>query len=70
MTTMRRNPTVIITGPREVGIRDEPIPGPGEGEVLLETICSGISAGTELNVYRGVAPQWRRRQYQRRRLRQ
>lgn len=59
---MRRNPTVIITGPREVGLRDEPIPSPGEGEVLVETICSGISAGTELNVYRGVAPQWRRRQ--------
>ena len=59
---MRHNPTVIITGPRQVGLRDEPIPSPGEGEVLVETICSGISAGTELNVYRGVAPQWRRRQ--------
>jgi 2-desacetyl-2-hydroxyethyl bacteriochlorophyllide A dehydrogenase len=62
MSTMGRNPTVIITGPRQAGVRDEPIGEPGAGEALVQTICSGISAGTELNVYRGVAPQWRRRQ--------
>jgi 2-desacetyl-2-hydroxyethyl bacteriochlorophyllide A dehydrogenase len=62
MTKMAGNPTVIITGPRQAGVRDEPIGEPGAGEVLVQTLCSGISAGTELNVYRGVAPQWRRRQ--------
>jgi 2-desacetyl-2-hydroxyethyl bacteriochlorophyllide A dehydrogenase len=59
---MAGNPTVIFTGPREASVRDEPIREPGPGQVLVRTICSGISAGTELNVYRGVAPQWRRRQ--------
>jgi 2-desacetyl-2-hydroxyethyl bacteriochlorophyllide A dehydrogenase len=62
MSNMERNPTVIITGPRQAGVRNEPIRDPGVGEVLVRTICSGISAGTELNVYRGVAPQWRGRQ--------
>ena len=33
---------------------DDPVPGPGE--VLLETVLSGISAGTELTVYRGSNP--------------
>lgn len=59
---MEANPTVVFTGPRQAGVRNEPIPEPGAGEVLVQTVCSGISAGTELNVYRGVAPQWRRRQ--------
>jgi 2-desacetyl-2-hydroxyethyl bacteriochlorophyllide A dehydrogenase len=62
MTRMKRNPTVVFIGPREAAVRDEPIPEPGARDVLVRTICSGISAGTELNVYRGVAPQWRRRQ--------
>ena len=31
---------------------------PGPGEVKIETLFSGISAGTEMNVYRGTAPQW------------
>ena len=27
--------------------------------MLIEALVSGISAGTELNVFRGLAPQWR-----------
>jgi 2-desacetyl-2-hydroxyethyl bacteriochlorophyllide A dehydrogenase len=53
---------VVFTAPRQAAVRNEPIPTPAAGELLVRTICSGISAGTELNVYRGVAPQWRRRQ--------
>ena len=30
---------------------------PGPGEVQIKTLFSGISAGTEMNVYRGHAPQ-------------
>lgn len=52
---------LYFTAPRRVEVRAEPLADPAEGEVLLETIASGISAGTEMNVYRGVAPQWRRR---------
>lgn len=53
--------SLYFTGPRELDIRDEPLAAPGAGEVLVEAIVSGISAGTELNVFRGHAPQWRQR---------
>ena len=33
----------------------------GPGQVQIETLFSGISAGTEMNVYRGRAPQWKLR---------
>lgn len=51
--------SLYFTGPRELAIREEPLAAPGPGEILIEAIVSGISAGTELNVFRGHAPQWR-----------
>lgn len=51
--------SLYFTGPRELAIRDEPLRDPGPNDVLIEAIVSGISAGTELNVFRGHAPQWR-----------
>lgn len=47
---------VRFAAPRttEVVAFDDPVPGPGE--VLLSTLYSGISAGTELTVYRGSNP--------------
>lgn len=50
---------VTFTGPREVEIREEQVGDPNAGTVLIKTLYSGISAGTEMNVYRGNAPQWR-----------
>jgi threonine dehydrogenase-like Zn-dependent dehydrogenase len=44
------------TGPRQVEIRELPAPRPGDGEVLVRTLCSGISGGTERLVYRGEVP--------------
>jgi threonine dehydrogenase-like Zn-dependent dehydrogenase len=41
------------TAPRRVEIRELPTPRPGAGEVLVRTLCSGISGGTERLVYRG-----------------
>ena len=41
------------TAPRCVDIREVPTPRPAAGEVLVRTLCSGISAGTERLVYRG-----------------
>ena len=35
------------TAPRCVEIRELPAPHPGAGEVLVRTVCSGISGGTE-----------------------
>ena len=51
---------LYFTGPRALRIEEEPLRDPGPGEVAIEAIVSGISAGTELNVYRGLAPQWRK----------
>jgi threonine dehydrogenase-like Zn-dependent dehydrogenase len=41
------------TAPRCVDIREVPTPRPAAGEVLVRTLCSGISGGTERLVYRG-----------------
>lgn len=51
---------LYFTGPRSVEIRSEDLRRPATGEAVVEALVSGISAGTELNVYRGLAPQWRR----------
>jgi 2-desacetyl-2-hydroxyethyl bacteriochlorophyllide A dehydrogenase len=53
--------SLYFTGPRELAIHDEPLRDLGPNDVLIEAIVSGISAGTELNVFRGHAPQWRSR---------
>ena len=42
--------------PRCVEIREVPAPRPAAGEVLVRTLCSGISGGTERLVYRGEVP--------------
>jgi 2-desacetyl-2-hydroxyethyl bacteriochlorophyllide A dehydrogenase len=44
------------TAPRRVEIREVPAPRPADGEVLVRTLCSGISSGTERLVYRGEIP--------------
>src|SRR6202451_3975791 len=44
------------TAPRCVEIRELPAPRPAPGEVLVRTVCSGISSGTERLVYRGEVP--------------
>ncbi len=42
--------------PRTVEIERGPVPTPAPEELLVETICSGISPGTELMLFRGDAP--------------
>ena len=37
-------------------IRTEEVPDPGPGEVLVRTVCSGVSRGTESLVFRGGVP--------------
>src|SRR5215203_7193570 len=46
-----------FTALRTATLRTETVPPPGPGEVRVETIASGVSAGTELLVYRGEVPQ-------------
>lgn len=42
--------------PRQVELRDEPVPPPGPGQVRVRALCSAISHGTEMLVYRGQVP--------------
>src|SRR5579875_2947616 len=44
------------TAPRSVEIRELAPPRPAAGEVLVRTLSSGISGGTERLVYRGEIP--------------
>lgn len=44
------------TAPRRVEIRELPAPEAGPGEVVVRTLCSGISSGTERLVFRGDVP--------------
>jgi threonine dehydrogenase-like Zn-dependent dehydrogenase len=44
------------TAPRSVEIRELATPQPAAGELLVRTLCSGISGGTERLVYRGEVP--------------
>jgi 2-desacetyl-2-hydroxyethyl bacteriochlorophyllide A dehydrogenase len=48
--------SVIFKNPYEIELVPSPLPAPGEEEVLVKTRISGISAGTELLVYRGRFP--------------
>lgn len=47
---------MIFTAPRRVELRTATLPPLKDDEVLVETLCSAISAGTELLVYRGQFP--------------
>ncbi len=49
--------TLFFTAPHKVELRETPLPPLQDDEVLVETICSAISAGTEMLVYRGEFPQ-------------
>jgi len=46
-----------ITGPRRAEIRTETVSAPAEGEVLVRTLFSGVSRGTERLVFEGRVPE-------------
>ncbi|MBI5943570.1 MAG: zinc-binding alcohol dehydrogenase [Chloroflexi bacterium] len=48
--------TLFFTSIKQVEIRETDLPRLKDDEVLVETICSAISAGTEMLVYRGQFP--------------
>src|SRR5690606_31050853 len=45
-----------VVAPGRGEIRTVPVPEPGPDDVLVRTICSGISRGTETLVFRGQVP--------------
>ncbi|MEX2161620.1 MAG: zinc-binding alcohol dehydrogenase [Anaerolineales bacterium] len=48
--------SVYFVAPRRVELRIEDLPEPATGEARLKAICSAISTGTELMLYKGEAP--------------
>ncbi len=48
--------TIYFTAPRQVELREEPLPSLGPDDVLVETIYSSISAGTEMLIYQDRFP--------------
>jgi 2-desacetyl-2-hydroxyethyl bacteriochlorophyllide A dehydrogenase len=46
-----------FTAPYEVCVGEESLPVPEAGQVLVKTLVSAISSGTELLMYRGQAPE-------------
>jgi 2-desacetyl-2-hydroxyethyl bacteriochlorophyllide A dehydrogenase len=48
--------TLYFTAPRQVELLEETLPALGVEDVLVETTCSAISAGTEMLVYQGRFP--------------
>jgi 2-desacetyl-2-hydroxyethyl bacteriochlorophyllide A dehydrogenase len=48
--------SLYFTGPGEISIREETLPPLQPGQVLVRTLLSAISPGTEMLVYRGQFP--------------
>lgn len=53
---MTESRSLVFTAPRRVEVLTAPLPRLQDDEVLVETLCSAISAGTEMLVYRGQFP--------------
>jgi 2-desacetyl-2-hydroxyethyl bacteriochlorophyllide A dehydrogenase len=47
---------LYFTAPYQVALQEECLPHPAPGRVLVQTVVSAISSGTELLIYRGQAP--------------
>ena len=45
-----------FVGPESIEIRESRVPNPGPKQVLVRSICSAISAGTEMLAYRNLLP--------------
>lgn len=56
MTRSSVRQALYFTGPSTVELRQEPLAGPADGEVLVRTLASAVSAGTELMILSGRAP--------------
>jgi threonine dehydrogenase-like Zn-dependent dehydrogenase len=66
--TMIEGRALLLEAPRRLAFETFDLDAPEEGEVLIRTLFSGISAGTELSQYRGTNPFMHRRWDEPRRL--
>ena len=51
-----KSKTLFFVAPKQVELREQKLPALRNDQVLVESICSAISAGTEMLVYRGQFP--------------
>ena len=49
---------VVFEQPHRIGLRELDVAAPGDGDVVVDTIWSGISAGTEKLLFEGRMPQF------------
>lgn len=54
--TSWKSQAIYFEAPWQISLRWENLPPLGDSEVCIETICSAVSSGTELLVYRGQFP--------------
>lgn len=54
--TVQRAQQLWFTGPFQVEVREQELPTPAPDQARIRTLYSGISAGTEMLVYRGQVP--------------
>jgi 2-desacetyl-2-hydroxyethyl bacteriochlorophyllide A dehydrogenase len=54
---MEKRQILYFTAPRQVEIREEPMPALLPGQLLVKTLVSAISSGSEMLVYRGQFPE-------------
>jgi 2-desacetyl-2-hydroxyethyl bacteriochlorophyllide A dehydrogenase len=54
---MQKAKTLFFTAPKNLEVRETSLPALNADEVLVETVCSAISTGTEMLVYRSQFPQ-------------
>jgi 2-desacetyl-2-hydroxyethyl bacteriochlorophyllide A dehydrogenase len=45
-----------FTGPQQLELREQQLPALAPGHILVKSLCSAISAGTEMLIYRGQLP--------------
>jgi 2-desacetyl-2-hydroxyethyl bacteriochlorophyllide A dehydrogenase len=48
---------LYFTAPRRVSVQAETVPPPAFGQVLVQSLISAVSPGTEMLIYRGQAPE-------------
>lgn len=49
--------SLYFLGPRQISVLEEELPHAGDGQVLVQTVASAISPGTETLLYRGEFPE-------------
>ena len=51
---------IMYKGPRDLEVIQVPRQDMGEDQIRLKSVYSGVSHGTEMNIYRGIAPFFRK----------